>query len=247
MSTPPIIQMRGVSKWFGTLQVLREVDLDIQAGERVVICGPSGSGKSTLIRCINRLEPHDVGTITVDGTVLDDDDRHVQAIRREVGMVFQSFNLFPHLTVLENCALPQIRVRGTPRAQAQAKAMSYLERVRIPEQAGKYPSQLSGGQQQRVAIARSLCMEPKILLFDEPTSALDPEMIKEVLDVIVDLASSGKTMVVVTHEMGFARKVADRVVFMDAGRIVEQGPPAQVFGAPQSDRTKLFLSKILDH
>ncbi|MGA1286554.1 MAG: amino acid ABC transporter ATP-binding protein [Rubrivivax sp.] len=247
MSTPPIIQMRGVSKWFGALQVLREVDLDIQAGERVVICGPSGSGKSTLIRCINRLEPHDAGTITVDGTVLDDDDRHVQAIRREVGMVFQSFNLFPHLTVLENCALPQIRVRGTPRAQAQAKAMSYLERVRIPEQAGKYPSQLSGGQQQRVAIARSLCMEPKILLFDEPTSALDPEMIKEVLDVIVDLAGSGKTMVVVTHEMGFARKVADRVVFMDAGRIVEQGPPAQVFGAPQSDRTKLFLSKILDH
>ena len=247
MSTPPIIQMRGVSKWFGALQVLREVDLDIQAGERVVICGPSGSGKSTLIRCINRLEPHDAGTITVDGTVLDDDDRHVQAIRREVGMVFQSFNLFPHLTVLENCALPQIRVRGTPRAQAQAKAMSYLERVRIPEQAAKYPSQLSGGQQQRVAIARSLCMEPKILLFDEPTSALDPEMIKEVLDVIVDLAGSGKTMVVVTHEMGFARKVADRVVFMDAGRIVEQGPPAQVFGAPQSDRTKLFLSKILDH
>ena len=247
MSTPPIIQMRGVSKWFGALQVLREVDLDIQAGERVVICGPSGSGKSTLIRCINRLEPHDAGTITVDGTLLDDDERHVQAIRREVGMVFQSFNLFPHLTVLENCALPQIRVRGTPRAQAQAKAMSYLERVRIPEQAGKYPSQLSGGQQQRVAIARSLCMEPKILLFDEPTSALDPEMIKEVLDVIVDLAGSGKTMVVVTHEMGFARKVADRVVFMDAGRIVEQGPPSQIFGAPQSDRTKLFLSKILDH
>jgi general L-amino acid transport system ATP-binding protein len=247
MSTPPIIQMRGVSKWFGALHVLREVDLDIQAGERVVICGPSGSGKSTLIRCINRLEPHDAGTITVDGTLLDDDERHVQAIRREVGMVFQSFNLFPHLTVLENCALPQIRVRGTPRAQAQAKAMAYLERVRIPEQAGKYPSQLSGGQQQRVAIARSLCMEPKILLFDEPTSALDPEMIKEVLDVIVDLAGSGKTMVVVTHEMGFARKVADRVVFMDAGRIVEQGPPAQIFGAPQSDRTKLFLSKILEH
>jgi len=247
MSTPPIIQMRGVSKWFGALQVLREVDLDIQAGERVVICGPSGSGKSTLIRCINRLEPHDAGTITVDGTLLDEDERHVQAIRREVGMVFQSFNLFPHLTVLENCALPQIRVRGTPRAQAQAKAMSYLERVRIPEQAGKYPSQLSGGQQQRVAIARSLCMEPKILLFDEPTSALDPEMIKEVLDVIVDLAGSGKTMVVVTHEMGFARKVADRVVFMDAGRIVEQGTPSQIFGAPQSDRTKLFLSKILDH
>jgi general L-amino acid transport system ATP-binding protein len=247
MSTPPIIQMRGVSKWFGALHVLREVDLDIQAGERVVICGPSGSGKSTLIRCINRLEPHDAGTITVDGTLLDDDERHVQAIRREVGMVFQSFNLFPHLTVLENCALPQIRVRGTPRAQAQAKAMAYLERVRIPEQAGKFPSQLSGGQQQRVAIARSLCMEPKILLFDEPTSALDPEMIKEVLDVIVDLAGSGKTMVVVTHEMGFARKVADRVVFMDAGRIVEQGPPAQIFGAPQSDRTKLFLSKILEH
>ena len=247
MSTAPIIQMRSVSKWFGPLQVLREIDLDIQAGERVVVCGPSGSGKSTLIRCINGLEAHDAGTITVDGTVLDDEGRHVEAIRREVGMVFQSFNLFPHLTVLENCALPQVRVRGTPRAQAQAKAMSYLERVRIPEQAGKYPSQLSGGQQQRVAIARSLCMEPKIMLFDEPTSALDPEMIKEVLDVIVDLAGSGMTMVVVTHEMGFARKVADRVVFMDAGRIVEQGPPERIFGAPQSERTQQFLSKILEH
>ena len=245
MSTAPIIQMRSVSKWFGTLQVLREVDLDIQAGERVVICGPSGSGKSTLIRCINRLEPHDAGTITVDGTLLDDDERHVQAIRREVGMVFQSFNLFPHLTVLENCALPQVRVRGTPRAQAQAKAMAYLERVRIPEQAGKFPSQLSGGQQQRVAIARSLCMEPKILLFDEPTSALDPEMIKEVLDVIVDLAGSGKTMVVVTHEMAFARRVADRVIFMDHGEIVEQNTPEAFFGDPRYDRTRAFLGQIL--
>jgi general L-amino acid transport system ATP-binding protein len=246
-SAEPIIRMSGVSKWFGSLQVLREVDLDILPGERVVICGPSGSGKSTLIRCINRLEHHDAGTIVVDGTELDDDGAHVTAIRREVGMVFQSFNLFPHLTVLENCTLPQIRARGTSRAEAQAKAMAYLERVKIPEQAGKYPAQLSGGQQQRVAIARSLCMEPKVMLFDEPTSALDPEMIKEVLDVIVDLARSGMTMVVVTHEMGFARKVADRVVFMDAGRIVEQAPPAELFGAPKSERTRLFLSKILEH
>ena len=247
MSTAPIIQMRSVSKWFGPLQVLREIDLDIQAGERVVVCGPSGSGKSTLIRCINGLEAHDAGTITVDGTVLDEDGRHIEAIRREVGMVFQSFNLFPHLTVLENCALPQVRVRGTPRAQAQAKAMSYLERVRIPEQAGKYPSQLSGGQQQRVAIARSLCMEPKIMLFDEPTSALDPEMIMEVLQVMETLAREGMTMLCVTHEMGFAKRAADRVVFMDRGRIVEQAAPQAFFGAPRTERCRDFLGRILQH
>ena len=247
MSTAPIIQMRSVSKWFGPLQVLREIDLDIQAGERVVVCGPSGSGKSTLIRCINGLEAHDAGTITVDGTVLDEDGRHIEAIRREVGMVFQSFNLFPHLTVLENCALPQVRVRGTPRAQAQAKAMSYLERVQIPEQAGKYPSQLSGGQQQRVAIARALCLTPKIMLFDEPTSALDPEMINEVLDVMIELANQGITMICVTHEMGFAKAVADRVIFMDQGQIVEQNKPAEFFNHPQTDRAQDFLSKILGH
>ena len=244
---PPMVRIEGLNKWFGEFHVLRDIHLDVRAGEKVVICGPSGSGKSTLIRCINQLEHHQKGRILVDGVALSDDRKQMAEVRSEVGMVFQSFNLFPHLTVLENCALPQVRVRGTPRAQAQAKAMSYLERVQIPEQAGKYPSQLSGGQQQRVAIARSLCMEPKIMLFDEPTSALDPEMIKEVLDVIVDLAGSGMTMVVVTHEMGFARKVADRVVFMDAGRIVEQGPPERIFGAPHSERTKLFLSKILEH
>ncbi|MEY4267399.1 MAG: ral L-amino acid transport ATP-binding protein AapP [Pseudomonadota bacterium] len=242
-----IIQLKGVNKWFGDLHVLRDVDLNVRRGERMVICGPSGSGKSTLIRCINRLEEHDEGSIVVDGIKLDHDTAHVAAIRREVGMVFQHFNLFPHLTVLENCALPQIRARGTGRAQAEAKAMEYLTRVRIPEQAAKFPAQLSGGQQQRVAIARSLCMEPKVMLFDEPTSALDPEMIKEVLDVIVDLAQSGKTMIVVTHEMGFARKVADTVVFMDAGRIVEKAPPQQLFENPQSERTKLFLSQILSH
>jgi ABC-type polar amino acid transport system ATPase subunit len=244
---PSIIQLRGVNKWFGDVQVLKDIDLDVRQGERMVICGPSGSGKSTLIRCINRLEQHDSGVITVDGIELNEDTANVAAIRREVGMVFQSFNLFPHLTVLENCALPQIRARGTPRARAEAKAMEYLERVHIPEQARKFPAQLSGGQQQRVAIARSLCMEPKVMLFDEPTSALDPEMIKEVLDVIIDLAQSGMTMVCVTHEMGFARKVADTVVFMDAGRIVEQAPPAQLFENPQSDRTRKFLSQILEH
>ena len=242
-----IIQLKGVNKWFGDLHVLRDVDLSIRRGERMVICGPSGSGKSTLIRCINRLEEHDEGTIVVDGIKLDHDTAHVAAIRREVGMVFQHFNLFPHLSVLENCALPQIRARGTSRAQAEAKAMEYLTRVRIPEQAAKFPSQLSGGQQQRVAIARSLCMEPKVMLFDEPTSALDPEMIKEVLDVIIDLAQSGMTMICVTHEMGFAKKVADTVVFMDAGRIVEKAPPKELFENPQSDRTKLFLSQILSH
>ncbi len=242
-----IIQLSGVNKWFGDVHVLRDVDLAVQQGERMVICGPSGSGKSTLIRCINRLEHHDSGNIVVDGLTLDEDTEHVAAIRREVGMVFQSFNLFPHLSVLENSALPQIRVRGTPRAEAEAKAMAYLRRVQIPEQSHKFPGQLSGGQQQRVAIARSLCMEPKVMLFDEPTSALDPEMIKEVLDVIIDLAQSGMTMICVTHEMGFAKKVADTVVFMDGGRIVEQAPPDELFNRPKSDRTKKFLSQILSH
>ena len=243
----PIIDMRGVNKWFGQFHVLKDIDLSVGKGERVVVCGPSGSGKSTLIRCINRLEQHDEGAIVVDGVALDEDTKNVAAIRREVGMVFQQFNLFPHLSALENCALPQIRARGTSRAEAEAKAMEYLERVRIPEQAAKYPGQLSGGQQQRVAIARSLCMEPKIMLFDEPTSALDPEMIKEVLDVMIDLAHSGMTMICVTHEMGFARKVADTMVFMDSGRIVERSPPAEFFAAPRSERTKLFLSQILTH
>lgn len=242
-----IIKLKSVNKWFGDLHVLQDVDLSIRRGERVVICGPSGSGKSTLIRCINRLEQHDEGSIVVDGIELNQDTENVAAIRREVGMVFQHFNLFPHLSVLENCALPQIRARGASRDQAEAKAMEYLRRVRIPEQASKFPSQLSGGQQQRVAIARSLCMEPKVMLFDEPTSALDPEMIKEVLDVIIDLAQSGMTMICVTHEMGFAKKVADTVVFMDAGRIVEKAPPQQLFENPQSERTKLFLSQILSH
>ena len=242
-----IIKLKGVNKWFGDLHVLQDVDLSIRRGERVVICGPSGSGKSTLIRCINRLEQHDEGSIVVDGIDLNQDTENVAAIRREVGMVFQHFNLFPHLSVLENCALPQIRARGASRDQAEAKAMEYLRRVRIPEQASKFPSQLSGGQQQRVAIARSLCMEPKVMLFDEPTSALDPEMIKEVLDVIIDLAQSGMTRICVTHEMGFAKKVADTVVFMDAGRIVEKAPPQQLFENPQSERTKLFLSQILSH
>ena len=244
---PNIIELRGVNKWFGDLHVLRDIDLSVRQGERMVICGPSGSGKSTLIRCINRLEQHEEGTITVDGIELNEDTEHVAAIRREVGMVFQSFNLFPHLSVLENCALPQIRARRTARAEAESKAMEYLRRVHIPEQAAKFPAQLSGGQQQRVAIARSLCMEPKVMLFDEPTSALDPEMIKEVLDVIVELAQSGMTMVCVTHEMGFAKKVADTVVFMDEGRIVEQAPPLELFANPKSDRTKKFLSQILEH
>ena len=242
-----IIQLSGVNKWFGDVHVLRDVDLAVKQGERMVICGPSGSGKSTLIRCINRLEKHDSGSIVVDGLELNEDTAHVAAIRREVGMVFQNFNLFPHLSVLENCALPQIRVRGTPRAEAEDKAMAYLRRVQIPEQSHKFPGQLSGGQQQRVAIARSLCMEPKVMLFDKPTSALDPEMIKEVLDVIIDLAQSGMTMICVTHEMGFAKKVADTVVFMDGGKIVEQAPPGELFTQPKSDRTKKFLSQILSH
>ena len=243
----PSIAMRGVNKWFGSFQALCDIDLDVSRGEKVVVCGPSGSGKSTLIRCINRLEEHDDGEIVVDGTILDHDTANIAAVRREVGMVFQQFNLFPHLTVLQNCMLAQMRARGASQADAEARAMEYLTKVRIPEQAQKYPAQLSGGQQQRVAIARSLCMEPKIMLFDEPTSALDPEMIKEVLDVMTDLAQSGMTMVCVTHEMGFARRVADTMIFMDKGRIVERAPPSSFFAAPQSERTKLFLSQILSH
>ena len=242
---PPAIEMAGVNKWFGALHVLRDVNLAVAPGERVVVCGPSGSGKSTMIRCINRLEVHQEGRIAVEGIELTDDVRALDAIRREVGMVFQSFNLFPHLSVLENCTLAPIWVRRMPKKEAEELAMELLVRVKIPEQALKYPGQLSGGQQQRVAIARALCMRPKIMLFDEPTSALDPEMIKEVLEVMVELASTGMTMMVVTHEMGFARQVADRVVFMDQGEVVEVGPPEQVFNAPKTDRLKLFLSQIL--
>ncbi len=240
-----MIELRHVHKWFGELHVLRDVSLAVGRGERVVVCGPSGSGKSTMIRCINRLEEHQRGQIIVDGIELTSDVKNIEAIRREVGMVFQQFNLFPHLTVLENLTLAPIWVRKLPRKEAEQTAMSYLERVRIPEQAQKYPAQLSGGQQQRVAIARALCMKPQIMLFDEPTSALDPEMIKEVLDVMVELARSGMTMVCVTHEMGFAREVADTMVFMDRGEIVETAPPDQFFTAPKSERTKLFLSQIL--
>ncbi len=241
----PIIALSHVHKWFGALHVLNDVSLEVGQGRRVVVCGPSGSGKSTMIRCINRLEEHEQGRIVVDGIELTADIRNIEAIRREVGMVFQQFNLFPHLTVLENLTLAPIWVRAVPKREAEELAMHYLARVRIPEQAGKYPGQLSGGQQQRVAIARSLCMKPKIMLFDEPTSALDPEMIKEVLDVMVELAREGMTMIVVTHEMGFAREVADQVVFMDRGEIVERAPPAQFFSAPRSERTRLFLSQIL--
>ena len=241
------IKIDGLNKWYGAFHVLRDINLNVAEGERIVICGPSGSGKSTLIRCINRLEEHQEGQIVVDGTHLTNDLKNIDAVRREVGMVFQSFNLFPHLTVLENCTLAPIWVRKTPKAEAEAVAMEYLERVKIPDQASKFPGQLSGGQQQRVAIARSLCMKPKIMLFDEPTSALDPEMIKEVLDVMVDLANTGMTMLVVTHEMGFAAQVADRVIFMDEGQIVEQNNPDDFFNNPQSDRTKLFLSQILSH
>ena len=241
------VQMIGVHKWFGDFHVLRDINLRIDEGERIVICGPSGSGKSTLIRCINRLEEHQQGQIIVDGIELTNDLKQIEAIRREVGMVFQHFNLFPHLTVLDNLTIAPIWVRKTPKAQAEEAAMTYLERVKIPEQADKYPGQLSGGQQQRVAIARALCMNPKIMLFDEPTSALDPEMIKEVLDVMVELAESGMTMLCVTHEMGFARTVADRVIFMDEGEIVEQNEPEEFFNNPKSDRTKLFLSQILSH
>ncbi|MBM9596357.1 amino acid ABC transporter ATP-binding protein [Rhodobacteraceae bacterium MCCB 386] len=236
-----------MNKWYGAFHVLRDIDLTVYQGERIVICGPSGSGKSTLIRCINRLEEHQKGKIIVDGTELSSDLKNIDRIRSEVGMVFQHFNLFPHLTILENCTLAPIWVRKTPRREAEADAMHYLEKVKIPEQAHKYPGQLSGGQQQRVAIARALCMRPKIMLFDEPTSALDPEMIKEVLDTMIELAQEGMTMLVVTHEMGFARQVANRVIFMDQGQIVEQNEPEEFFNNPRSDRTKLFLSQILGH
>ena len=241
------VQMIDVHKWYGQFHVLKDITLTVEAGERIVICGPSGSGKSTMIRCINRLEEHQRGQIIVDGIELTNDIRKIDEIRREVGMVFQHFNLFPHLTVLENLTLAPIWVKKTPKAEAEDIAMGYLERVKIPEQAQKFPGQLSGGQQQRVAIARSLCMNPKIMLFDEPTSALDPEMIAEVLDVMVGLAESGMTMLCVTHEMGFARKVANRVIFMDGGEIIEQNEPEEFFNNPQSDRTKLFLSQILSH
>ncbi len=239
------IEIRDMNKWFGQFHVLRDIDLTVYEGERIVICGPSGSGKSTLIRCINRLEEHQAGSIVVDGTELSSDLKNVDKVRSEVGMVFQHFNLFPHLSVLDNLTLAPIWVRKTPRKEAEEVAMHYLEKVKIPEQALKFPGQLSGGQQQRVAIARSLCMKPKIMLFDEPTSALDPEMIKEVLDTMIELAEEGMTMLVVTHEMGFAEKVANRVIFMDAGQIVEQNEPTEFFNNPQSDRTKLFLSQIL--
>ena len=243
----PIIRITGLNKWFGALHVLRDIDLTVQPQERIVICGPSGSGKSTLIRCINRLEEHQQGSIVVEGKEMTNDLKNIDAIRQEIGMVFQQFNLFPHLTVLQNCTLAPIWVRKMSRADAEQQAMDLLERVKIPEQAHKYPGQLSGGQQQRVAIARSLCKQPKIMLFDEPTSALDPEMIKEVLDVMVDVAATGVTMLVVTHEMGFASQVADRVILMDEGQIVEQNTPDEFFNNPQSDRTKLFLSQILSH
>jgi general L-amino acid transport system ATP-binding protein len=239
------VQMLGVHKWYGEFHVLRDINLHVRRSERIVICGPSGSGKSTMIRCINRLEEHQQGRIIVDGTELTNDLKKIDEIRREVGMVFQHFNLFPHLTILENCTLAPIWVKKMPKKDAEDVAMKYLTRVKIPEQANKYPGQLSGGQQQRVAIARSLCMNPKIMLFDEPTSALDPEMVKEVLDTMVSLAEQGMTMLVVTHEMGFARQVADRVIFMDYGQIVEMNTPAELFKNPQHERTKLFLSQIL--
>ena len=242
-----IVNISGLNKWFGTFHVLKDIDLSVKPKERIVIAGPSGSGKSTLIRCINRLEEHQRGKIVVDGVELTNNLEQIEAIRREVGMVFQHFNLFPHLTVLENCTLAPIWVRKTPKREAEETAMRYLERVKIPEQANKYPGQLSGGQQQRVAIARSLCMNPRVMLFDEPTSALDPEMIAEVLDVMVGLAEDGMTMLCVTHEMGFARKVANRVIFMDGGQIVEQNEPEEFFNNPQNDRTQLFLSQILQH
>ena len=242
-----VITLRNVSKSFGPFKALSDVDLTVHAGEKVVICGPSGSGKSTLIRCVNRLEEHDGGTITVDGIELDEHTENIRAVRQDVGMVFQQFNLFPHLTVLENLTIGPIRVRKMPKSEAETLARTYLDRVHIPEQVDKYPAQLSGGQQQRVAIARSLCMEPRIMLFDEPTSALDPEMINEVLDVMTELALSGMTMVVVTHEMGFARKVADTMVFMEAGRIVEIAPPEKFFTNPESERCRMFLDQILEH
>ena len=246
-NTGTMVHIQGLHKWYGQLHVLNDINMDVARGERVVICGPSGSGKSTLIRCINRLEEHQQGRLVVDGVELTNDLKNIDTVRREVGMVFQHFNLFPHLTVLENCTLAPRWVRGRPRHDAEELAMQYLERVRIPEQASKFPGQLSGGQQQRVAIARSLCMQPNVMLFDEPTSALDPEMISEVLDVMIDLAESGMTMLCVTHEMGFARQVANRVAFMDEGEIIEAAPPETFFNNPQSERTRLFLSQILSH
>ncbi len=247
VSDDVMIQLSGMHKWFGDFHVLKDINLTVHRGERIVVCGPSGSGKSTMIRCINRLEEHQQGQIIVEGTELTGDLKHVEQIRREVGMVFQHFNLFPHLTILDNLTLAPIWVRKLPKAEAEEIAMGYLERVKIPEQAKKYPGQLSGGQQQRVAIARSLCMSPKIMLFDEPTSALDPEMIKEVLDVMIELAHEGMTMLCVTHEMGFAKTVANRVIFMDEGQIIEENEPTQFFQNPKNDRTKLFLSQILAH
>lgn len=241
----PIIRVEGMYKWFGKFLALKELDLQVNRGERIVICGPSGSGKSTFIRCLNRLEAHQRGRIVIDGIELTEDIKNIERVRSDIGMVFQQFNLFPHLSVLENCCLAPLWVHKIPRRQAQETAMKYLERVRIPEQAQKYPGQLSGGQQQRVAIARALCMNPNIMLFDEPTSALDPEMIKEVLDVIIELAASGMTLLCVTHEMGLAKTVADRVIFMDAGEIIEQAPPNELFSQPRNERTKRFLEQIL--
>ncbi|OHC83699.1 MAG: ABC transporter ATP-binding protein [Rhodospirillales bacterium RIFCSPLOWO2_12_FULL_67_15] len=246
-NTPPAIDIHDLNKWYGEFHVLRNIDLTVAKGERVVVCGPSGSGKSTMIRCVNRLEEHEAGDIVVNGIRLTDDLKVIEAVRRQVGMVFQSFNLFPHLTVIENLTLAPIWVQKVPRRQAEETAMHFLNRVKIPEQARKYPGQLSGGQQQRVAIARSLCLKPSIMLFDEPTSALDPEMIKEVLDVMIELAGEGMTMVCVTHEMGFAHTVADTIVFMDAGAIVERAAPKEFFANPKTDRAKLFLSQILGH
>jgi polar amino acid transport system ATP-binding protein len=247
-ATPdPMIAMRSVNKWYGTYQVLTEVNLAVRAGEKIVLCGPSGSGKSTLIRCINALETYQKGEIVVDGVHVDGQGKAIDAVRREVGMVFQQFNLFPHMTVLENCTLAPIRSRGTPRAQAEEIARGLLDRVKILNQADKYPAQLSGGQQQRAAIARALCMEPKVMLFDEPTSALDPEMVKEVLDTMIGLATDGMTMICVTHEMGFARQVADRVIFMADGRIIEEAEPEAFFRTPQHERTRKFLGEILPH
>ena len=246
-ASPPIISMRGVSKWYGDFRVLDGLALDVHAGEKVILCGPSGSGKSTTIRLLNRLEQHQKGTVTVCGIELTDDNRNIEAIRADVGMVFQHFNLFPHLTVLENCVLAPMLVKKVPRAEAEARAMAYLERVKIPQLAGQYPGQISGGQKQRVAIARALCMQPKVMLFDEPTSALDPEMVKEVLDTMVSLARDGMTMICVTHEMGFARDVGDRVVFMDEGRIVETDTPQNFFSAPQTERARSFLGQLISH
>ncbi len=245
--TNPVIRIKDMNKWYGQFHVLKNINLEVTKGEKIVICGPSGSGKSTMIRCINRLEEHQKGQIIVSGTELTDDLKNIESVRREVGMCFQHFNLFPHLTVLQNCTLAPIWVQKKPQKEAEAIAMKYLERVKIPDQANKFPGQLSGGQQQRVAIARSLCMSPEVMLFDEPTSALDPEMVREVLDVMVELANEGMTMLCVTHEMGFAKQVADRVIFMDAGEIIEENNPTDFFENPQSDRTQLFLSQILHH